>query len=75
MNERQEVIFIVEIQNKAPGKIKANFIKLPIGANLELYTGRYANNTPEETIISDILKRLEINKKSGYYFIREEYSE
>jgi len=42
---------------------------------LGFYTGRYANDTTEETIISDILKRLEIDKNSGYYFIREEHSE
>lgn len=74
-NERHEDIFIVEVQNNAPGRIKANFLKLPIGANLEFYTGRYSNDTTEETIISDILKRLEIKKKSGHYFIREEHSE
>lgn len=75
MDERHSVIFIVEIQNNAPKKIKANFLKLPIGANLELYSGRYSNDTNEETIISHILKKLEIDKKSGYYFIREEHSE
>ncbi len=74
-DERHEVIFIVEIQNNASRKIKANFLKLPIGIDLGFYTGRYAYDTNEETIISDILKRLEIDKKSGDYFIREEYSE
>ncbi len=74
-DERHAVIFIVEIQNNAPRSIKANFLKLPIGVDLGFYTGRYANDTTEETIISDILKRLEIDKNSGYYFIREEHSE
>lgn len=75
MNESHAVIFIVEIKNNAPRSTKANFLKLPIGVYLEFYTGRYANDTTVETIISDILKRLKIDKKFGYYFIREEYSE
>lgn len=74
-NERHEVIFIAEIQNNAPRSIKANFLKLPIGVDLGFYTGRYTNDATEETIISDILKRLEIDKKSEYYFMREEHVE
>ncbi len=74
MDERHGAIFIVEIKNDAPKSIKANFIKLPIGTDLGFYTGRYANDTAEETIISDILKRLGIEKNSGHYFIREEHS-
>lgn len=73
-DERHAVIFIVEIQNDAPKSIKVNFLKLPIGTDLGFYIGRYANDTTEETIISDILKRLDIDKNSGHYFIREEYS-
>jgi hypothetical protein len=73
-DERHSVIFIVEIQNDAPKSIKVNFLKLPIGADLGFYIGRYANDTTEEIIISDILKRLDIDKNSGNYFIGEEYS-
>lgn len=73
-DERHDVIFIVEIHNDAAKSIKVNFIKLPFGVDLGFFTGRYANGTAEETIISDILKRLGIEKNSGHYFIREEYS-
>ncbi len=74
MDERHTVIFIVEIHNDAAKNIKVNFIKQPVGTDLGFYTGRYANGTAEKTIISDILKRLGIEKNSGHYFIREEYS-
>ncbi len=72
-NERHIEMFIVEIQNNAPKSIIANFLKLPNGIDLGFYIGKYASDTTEEAIISDILKAIGIDKNSGHYFIREEH--
>lgn len=62
MDERHTVIFIIKIKNNAPKSVNASFIKLPLDVDLGFYSERYANDIPEEAVISDIFKRLGIEK-------------
>lgn len=71
-NDRHDTVLIVEIHNNVKN-ITVSFLKVPKGTDLGFYLGRYSANTTEDNIISDILKRLRIEKPIGYYFIREEY--